>query len=289
LATQPVGGYDFNSAARFFAPHPFVQVDGANTTVSGTFKTIVQNKTFRANINGADLAAQTVAANPGAVLFDSGIFLDVYPGSLSKGETTSTPDLIGYSFYTGLHPITVNADLGNLSYGNPFPTTWPLFVIYQYSANTSYLAPGATNPVTVTTSVDGYTTTMPSSTKPIKPLVGVPTNPAVGGASFFANLSGIGLTPTLTWAAPSVGTASVYAVFVYLLINNGGNSEYSQVGRFQTQTTSLTLPPGLLFGGQAYVFLIRTLYRPGVTVATKPYILGPINAGADVISGEMQP
>jgi hypothetical protein len=292
LVTQPVGGYAFTSAGRFFAPKNFVQVDGSNTTVSGTFKTVNQNQTFRANINGADLAAQTLAANPGAVLVDTGLYLDVYPGSLAKGETTSTPDLIGYSFGTGENPITVNADLGDVSYGDPFPKGWPLFVVYQYFAQTPYLAPGATNGTAISTYVVGYTTTLPSQTNPIQPLVGTVIGPTVGGGNFFANLSGIGLTPTLSWAPPSIGTANAYAVVVYQLKNNAGNTEYSQIARLQTQSNSITIPPGLLTDlstGQAYVFRVRTLYRPGVNVAAKPYVTGPVNGFADVISGIMQP
>ena len=289
LVTQPVGGYVFNSAGRFFAPKNFVQVDGSNAPVNGTFKTVDQNQTFRANINGADLAAQTLAANPGAVLVDTSLFLDVYPGSLAKGETTSTPDLMGYSFYTGRNPITVNVDLGDVSYGNPFPKNWPLFVGYQYFAQTPYLAPGATNGTAISTNVFGNTTTLPSQTSPIQLLVGTVIGPTVGGGNFFANLSGIGLMPTLSWAPPSVGTANTYAVFVYQLSNNGGNSQVSQVARLQTPRTSITLPPGLLSPGQAYVFRVRTLYLPGVKVQTMPYVTGPVNGLADVISGIMQP
>lgn len=292
LVTQPVGGYTFNAAGRYFAPKNFVQVDGVDTAVSGTFKTINQNQTFRANINGADLAAQSLAANPGAVLVDTSLFLDVYPGSLAKGATTSTPDLVAYSMYSGRNPITVNMDLGDVSYGDPFPKGWPLYVAYDYFAHTHYLAPGATNGTHITTQVFGYTTTLPSPASPLQPLVGTVIGPIVGGGNFFANLVGIGLTPTLSWAPPSIGTADAYAVVVYQLSNNAGNTEYAQIARLQTQSTSITIPPGLLTDlstGQAYVFLVRTLYRPGVNVAAKPYVTGPTNATADVISGVMQP
>jgi hypothetical protein len=292
LITQPVGGYAFTAAGRYFAPSNFVQVDGANTTVSGTLKAVNQNQTFRANINGADLAAQTLAANPGAVLLDTTLALDVYPGSLAKGVTTSTPDLVGYSLYTGANPITINADLGDVLYGDPFPPDWPLFATYQYSALTDYLAPGATNATAIVTDVAGFTTALPSQTSPIQPLVGTVTSPSVGGRDFFANQRGIGVTPTLSWAPPSVGTANAYAVFVYQLSNNAGNTEYVQIARLQTQSTSITIPPGLLSPlstGAAYVFRVRTLYHPGVDVASKPYVSGPVNALADVISGVMQP
>jgi len=292
LITQPVGGFAFAAAGRYFAPSNFVQVDGADTTVSGTLKTVNQNQTFRANINGADLTAQTLAANPGAVLLDTTLALDVYPVSLAKGATTSTPDLVGYSLYTGANPITINADLGDVSYGNPFPPDWPLFAAYQYAALTNYLAPGAMNGTEIVTHVSGYTTALPSQTSPIQPLVGTVTSPSVGGRDFFANQRGIGFTPTLSWAPPSVGTANAYAVFVYQLSNNAGNSEYVQIARVQTQSTSITIPPGILSAlstGPAYVFMVRTFYRPGVNLAAKPYVTGPVNAFADVISGEMQP
>ena len=73
------------------------------------------------------------------------------------------------------------------------------------------------------------------------------------------------------------------------LSNNGGNSQVSQVARLQTPRTSITLPPGLLSPGQAYVFRVRTLYLPGAKVQTMPYVTGPVNGLADVISGIMQP
>lgn len=289
LITQPVGGYAFTAAGRYFAPRTFVQVDGTNTTVNGTLKTINQTQKFRANINGADLAGQTLAANPSAVLVDTSLALDVYPGSLAKGWTTSTPDLVGYSFGTGVNPITINADLGDVFYGDPFPPGWPLFVTYQYEAQTSYLAPGATKSTALTTLVSGYTTAMPTPTSPIQPLVGTVASPSVGIGNFFSDQSGIGLTPTLNWAPPSVGTASAYAVFVYQLSDNAGDTQASQIARLQTQSTSITIPPGRLSTGQAYVFKVQSLYRPGVNVAAQPYVLGSINAAAEVISGVMQP
>jgi len=293
LVTQPAGGYAFTAAARYYAPRNFVQIDGTDTSVIGVLKTLNQNQAFRANINGADLAAQALAANPGAVLVDTGLALDAYPGSFARGQVVSTPDLVAYDLGTGMPPLTVNMDMGDLFYGNPFPSSWPLFMVYQYSAQTSYLAPGAWNSISLQTIAYGYTTALPSPTNPIQPLVGTVTRPSIEGSYFFANQTGIGLTPTLRWSPPKVGTADAYAVFVYQLLNNAGNTEYSQIASFRTQSTSITIPPGLLSAGpstgQGYVFKIQTTYRPAVDFAAKPYVAGPINASADVISGVMQP
>jgi hypothetical protein len=103
-------------------------------------KTIAKNHEFEANINGADLTAQALAANPGAVLFDTVITLDVYPGSFAHGLTTSTPDLVILSSPPFL---MTNCDLGQVLYGNPYPKDWPQFSSYSWGALTSYLASGA--------------------------------------------------------------------------------------------------------------------------------------------------
>jgi hypothetical protein len=120
-------------------------------------------------------------------------------------------------------------------------------------------------------------------------MVGTVLNTLVGTNSFFSDLSGIGLTPTLTWYPPSIGTCDAYQVYVYRLDNDSGNTVYGQVARLETQATSITLPPGLLNEGVAYVFLIRTMHLPGIDVTNKPYALGAIYANADVMSGIMQP
>jgi hypothetical protein len=265
LITQPLGGFNFAAAGRYFAPENFVQTDGSNVTLSGTLKTVAQNQTLRVNIDGADLAAVALGANPGAVLAETMIAFDVYPGSLSKGHLTSAPDLVAYSIGTGETPmLTVNQDFGDIFYGNPFPKNWTPFMAYQYNALTTYLAPGATYPTQLMSIVSGATTKLPSQTSPVHPMVGTVLNPLVGGNNLFADQSGIGLTPTLTWTAPDVGTADAYQVYVYELDNDSGNSVYGQVARFQTQSTSITFPPGILNSGLAYVFMIRAWHRPGI-------------------------
>lgn len=289
LATQPVGGYPFVSATRYLPLSNLTEIDSADTTLAGWLRPIQQNKVFRANIKGADLAAQALAANPLAALTSTMVALDVFPGDFSRGQTTSTPDLVAYDLNSEMNLLTVNADLGTVKYGNPFPTNFPLFVVYQYNASTSYVAPGATSSVALATYTYGYTPALPTATSPIRPMVGVVTNPSVSSADFFTERTGIGLTPTLTWTPPTTGIANLYIVGVYQLLNDGGNTDAVRIATIQTQRSSITLPPGLLVAGQSYVFQITTGYRPGVDVVSRPYTTGPVNASADVISAMMQP
>jgi hypothetical protein len=289
LITQSVGGFPFTAMGRYIAPPKFTQAQGSDTPLNGRLATISQNHTFEANINGADLAAQALAANPKAALVDTTIALDVYPGSLAKGETTSTPDLILYNFFTGQPLITTNGDLGPVRYGNPFRSTWPLWDLYDWAAITRYTAPGATQSTGILTHVYGTNPKLPTSASPIKPLVGAVQSASINHKNFFTDRTGVSVTPTLRWSPPSVGKATYYDVRVWQLANNGGNTVKTLIAGLRTQRTSLLIPKGVMSTGQAYVFDILAFYTPGVNFAKTPFMNGATLAQAHVISGMMQP
>jgi hypothetical protein len=289
LITQSVNGYPFTALGRYIAPPKFTQPQSSNTPINGEFRSIVQKHTFEANINGADLAAQALAANPNAVLVDTGVYLDVYPGSLAKGENTATPDLVAYNFGTGQPFITTNGDLGPVRYGNPFPSNWPLWDLYQWSAATQYTAPGATNSTAISTDVFGNNPKLPTSSSPIKPLVGAVNSPSINHKDFFTDRTGVSTTPTLRWSPPSVGKATYYKVQIYQLSNNAGNTVATLIAGLNTQRTALLMPKGVLSSGQAYVFDIVAFYSPDVNFAKTPFMNGATLAHAHVISGMMQP
>jgi hypothetical protein len=291
LSTQTLGGFPFAAAARAFFPPKFTQAQGSNTLIGGALATVAQNQQFEANINGADLSAQAIAANPGAKLIGTGLVLDAYPGSVANGERTSTPDLVAYnlSYFAAGPLLTSNMDLGTISYGNPFPASFPLFVLYAWNAQTNYTAPGATSSMPLLTFEDGYNTALPTATSPVKPLVGVVTRPSINGHSLFANQIGVGVTPTLKWSAPAVGTATFYDVEIIQLTNEGGSTVETGFSTVRTSATTLTIPPGLLSAGNGYVFVVRAWYVPGLNFAKTPFMSGPVSAFTDLSSGLMQP
>jgi len=286
LATQTVGGYPMTALTRFIAPPKFTQTQDSTTLIDGNLKAIAQTHTLEANINGADLLASALAANPKATLYASDFGLDAFPGSFAHGQTTATPDLVVYG---GFPTITSNGDLGPVFYGNPYPATWPLFMIYAYEAETNYKAPGATSSAPIITGTFGLTTNLPSASNPIAPLVGVVQTPSVNGKNFFGNLRSVGASPQLRWSAPAVGTATYYLIAVYQLSNVSGSTQVLGVASLSTQQPSLRIPPGLLSSGQTYVFAVTAYYIPGLNFAKTPYYMGPTTAAAGVISGMMQP
>lgn len=286
LITENLGGYPFTGLGRYFAPPKFNQAQGSDTPINGRFKTVVRNLKFVANINGADLTAQALAANPAAVLVETSAGLSVYPGSFAHGQNTDTTDLV---IQESPPFLTTNGKLGQVSYGNPYPSKWPKVVAYFWLANTSYTAPGATNSAPLLTYTYGVTDTLPTSTSPIKPLVGVVNSPLVNGKNFFTNQTGVGLTPILKWSPPTVGPANNYLVFIYQLSNSGGNTLITDIANFKTQGRSLRVPSGVLTAGQAYVFVVEAWNIPGVNFAKTPFLFGPTDGAADVTSGVIQP
>jgi hypothetical protein len=286
LITENVGGYPFTGLGRYFAPLKFNQAQGSDTPINGTFKTVARSLKFVANINGADLAAEALAANPAAVLVQTSAGLSVYPGSFAHGQNTDTTDLV---IQQSPPFLMTNGNLGQVSYGDPYPSKWPKYVAYYWLANTSYTAPGATNSAALLTYTYGITLTLPTSTSPIKPLVGVVNSPSVNGKNFFTNQTGVGVTPILRWSPPSVGTANNYTVSIYQLSNSGGNTLITDIANFYTQGKSLRVPSGVLSAGQAYVFVVNAWYIPGVNFAKTPFMSGSTDALAEVTSGVMQP
>jgi hypothetical protein len=88
LITQNLGSYPFTALGRYLAPRKFTQAQGSDTPIDGALKTIAQSDAFEANVNGADLTAQALAANPGAVPFFTALpwRLILIPGALQKDK-----------------------------------------------------------------------------------------------------------------------------------------------------------------------------------------------------------
>jgi hypothetical protein len=288
LITQPVGGSSFVALGRYFAVPKFTQANGSDTPINGAMQTIAQTQQFEANINAGDITTAADAVNANGTLSDTSLFLDAFPGSLGNGVATASPDLLGYSLGNGLPFLTTNTNFGPVFYGNPFPATWPLFTGYIWSVNVPYVAPGATTGTTLFGSVYGFGTTLPTSTQPLTLLVNGPSAPTVNGHNFSSNLSGIGLTPKLAWSAPSVGKASYYQLYLWRLTKSGTRTAETLFATMQTSATSLTLPPGLLTTGDAYVFDLWAYTVQGYNVVQPLKFRLPYGA-ADVMSGVMQP
>ena len=97
---------------------------------------------------------------PGAVDDYTGVYLDLLPNPVSKGWIGVSPDIVEYNGFDG--PLTVDVDLGDIPYPNPFPASWQPFVIYYHYAAIQYAAPDATTNVIVRPGLALITTSLPT-------------------------------------------------------------------------------------------------------------------------------
>jgi hypothetical protein len=110
------------------------------------------------------------------------------------------------------------------------------------------------------------------ATHPIKPLLSPVKNPTINGLSLFSDQAGVGLTPTLAWAAPDLGKPTGCIVYIYQLGISGGSTTSNRVGRLflDGKLTSVTLPAGILASGNEYYFVIRVVFDPSWNPLAEP-------------------
>ncbi|MDP3232523.1 MAG: fibronectin type III domain-containing protein [Myxococcales bacterium] len=99
------------------------------------------------------------------------------------------------------------------------------------------------------------------------PKLGLATGLAINGAPSvgFAR-AGVGLTPTVSWTPPSLGTVDHYELRVMTLDTQSVTPGWMVVNRpFSTTHESFVIPPQTLMPGRAYVVVLSALqgsYRP---------------------------
>lgn len=287
LSTVDVNGFQLQFLSRVLGPTSVTTLNGGGTSVIGNLVAVPLTSTIRVNIKGSAFFGLQSSVNPNAVSTATYAYLSALPGS-DKGFLTSSADLIMYENSNG--PLENDLDLGDRQFGNPYPSSWGVVLSYEHIFNVSYLAPNATAPVNKQAVVLLYTTTLPSATSPLTPLVGPVSSPLVQGSNFFNDQYSVGTTPTISWSAPTVGTATGYVVVVYQLsADSSFNSQVASVASLYTTKTSIKLPPNLLLPGNTYVFDIVAYHRQGIDFETEPYRKSLPEAYAECLSGRITP
>lgn len=269
LTSRVASGQTFRALGKVFTLPATTMTDGAPAVANGGFLDISQSSTVRLNWKRSALAAMTSSVNPTATVGTTEFGLWVSPLGTSVGVPLEAFQIFTYD--SGDVGATTDLDLGDLAYGNPFPSAWTTLAETYFIWNVSYLAPGATTPVVMGRSAYTATTTLPTAATPIAPLLSPIQNPKINGKSLFENQVGVGLTPSISWDAPSTGAPTGYVVSVYPLVNTGGVSSFQARTTFRTVARSFTLPPGVLASGSTYVITISAVRNPGYSYASNPF------------------
>jgi len=97
----------------------------------------------------------------------------------------------------------------------------------------------------------------------VGPGLGPVRSPRIAGRDALLAQTGVGLTPTLAWTAPALGTATRYGVSLY--DTTGGSLGFrASVG---TSATSFSFPAGVLEAGHTYLAILTASREPAADPA----------------------
>lgn len=162
---------------------------------------------------------------------------------------------------------------------SPFPASWGRQTEATYAVTFTRSVGDGGTPV----AFNGFVSAVDNSaslTGTVTPRLTPVRDPQIAGRSLLDDQSGVGTSPTLSWSAPQTGTVSSYRVSVTEVTPTGAGA----LVRLYTRGTSVTLPPGILQAGRAYVIEAEALsFGEGAISFTIPYAL------SGVVSGVIQP
>lgn len=262
MASQTIPGSTaiYQTPARSYQPSPLVQTDGTVSGLTGTFTTVPLSNSFPYYLKGSEFSALRTAVHPLAVPSYSYFWADLNPAG-TLGILSPTPDVIEMN--TSAIGGT-DQNIGNLAYANPFPASWPLFWVQSYAFSVSYTLPALTGSRSVNGYLYAYSSSTPSAAAPIRPTISPVQGVALNGQPWTAPVAGAGLTPTITWLAPALGTSTHSTVYVSRLYSDGTTvPAYELVAGLTTMGNGLQIPPGVLVSGETYFMRIRTYHRSG--------------------------
>jgi hypothetical protein len=271
LESASNGGVTYLRLIQAYKPTPLTLSSGTPATITGTFQAVTQNGNVNVDWKRSQFAGEQARAHPAAVLDPSRPFtlaLVARPPQYPVAVNTLLPNLA----LVRAPPGGVTDLPFAMTFGNPFPAHFEPSLNAEVRFLVTYLAPGASTPidrpfpaVAVDLAVSG------TGTQTVAPLVGPPVGPLVNGQDAFQNQTGVGTTPTLSWQAPAIGTATGYQVRFRRLYNNAGASSVEILPQvIYTAETSVQVPPGILIAGESYYLRIFAVNNGGFDFRSAP-------------------
>jgi hypothetical protein len=202
-----------------------------------------------------------------------------YPAPLM---VAGSPILLDFELPAGLGAVS-----GTLYYGRFLPSLWLEWLETSFTVQASYLAPGATTPITDSATVLRREA-MPLLSESLVPAVSPVQAPQINGLDAQEDETAVTVTPTLAWAPPATGVPTAYIIEIFKLASQEQATTSTLVLRYIAQTTTFQIPPGFLEAGSTYYAKIT-----GV-VTSVPYDVAPFRTAniyeqAQVLTGTFAP
>ncbi|NMO22286.1 hypothetical protein HPC49_37560 [Pyxidicoccus fallax] len=262
LSAKVSGDKSYQAVTQVFRPAPFTMVAGQETVIQGSFQDVPQRellvydyRTSSFDTHLADVHPRAVPSATRASLFT----VSVAPYTAKHGYyATAIPDVLAAPLEEG-RPVP-------MTYGNPYPRDWPLVISFARYSSVAFSLNG-TQPW-VATGMFGTTAELSGSPyQRIEPLMSPVRDIRVDGVSADDDQALGSLTPTLRWAPPAVGRPGNHLVTFFRLTEDGTRTRIQGTVTFMTAERELTVPPGVLVPGAAYVARIQSLREGNVDLS----------------------
>jgi hypothetical protein len=282
--TLPDGrSLEYSAVVRSLHLPPF-SFDGSQPLpLSGTLQPLAE-KQFPVDWRVSSFTAHAAQVHPSATIGFSYLYLSPAMYGLEHGWVGFSGDLLFFSLPTG-HTADVQAQL---VYGNPFPASWVPVGLVSSSFRTRHTLPGATGPLTISTTVTVSDTAANLSARPIQPHILPPRELQVDGVEAYSSRPlGLG-GHVLSWQHPAAGPANAYRFTLYrYTVQEDGSTQRTTDARFilDGRFTSVVLPPDLLKPGSYYSFSLSAMFSPEYKVADQTTIWRLPYSSAGTTSG----
>jgi hypothetical protein len=186
-------------------------------------------------------------------------------------------------------PLDANTDVAHaIQYGNPFSTAatpWGDFVSVVYAMPAAIPGGG----VTYAMVVQAIPVESLARGGEIAPGISPVRNVRINGAPADVEHDGVGLSPTISWEAPELGTASTYTVTIQAIVPAAQGRTVIAGGTFHTTSTSITLPEKAMRDVSSYVVNIAAISASGRDLAARPFLSTVPYASAEYVTAKLRP
>jgi hypothetical protein len=293
---QGLDAYAYKRVATAAAPLGITLVDGAPATITAALAAVSRTasltgidwKVTQFEQEGAGLApaSATPLPDPHELVVTAAAYAQNAAAPLGRG---GTPEMFRMVRAPATPDVTISS---SLVYGQFLDEAlWSEWRSATYTLAMSYTAAGAATPVQVPASVGRRDAMLPAPPSPIVPAVGTVRNAAIGGQPALGAIAVPGTTPTLTWAAPSVGTPTHYRVAIHEVYASGGATATKTVATWlvPASRTSLAVPANVLQPGKEYFVEITAYARAADTFDTAPLRTPAVFSHATTLSSQFTP
>lgn len=246
------GGVGYSTPVRGTSIPALAMADGQPSSVTAALIGLPSSQ-FSYDYRPTDYAAASSQLNQGSSYFSARMFQTPHPRQNTGDAFAETTNWYAYS---------PEAPITTVAYGQPFPSSWATTVFYSYGI----VANRQVSTATAMTYYSSFQSMVPFSTfttTPIQPVLGPPVMARINGQDLLVDQAGVGLTPLLTWGAPTLGTPQRYRAVIDRVTNNGGVTRVAQRFTLDTNFTSITVPSGVLTAGQTYVITLSAYSTGG--------------------------